>query len=180
MARGLLVIVSSPSGAGKTTLCNRLTRDFPELKFSVSYTTRRPRGGERDGVDYHFVDEDTFKRMVSQNHFAEWAHVHGNRYGTTRAAVADVLFDIDWQGGKQLREQFPDDAVMIWVLPPSLDVLEKRLRGRATDSTEVIEARLATAKQELEHFDLYDYIVVNDELERAYQSVRAIYVAAHH
>src|SRR5215470_688538 len=187
MARGLLVIVSSPSGAGKTTLCNRLTRDFPELKFSVSYTTRRPRGHERDGVDYHFVDEDTFKRMVSQDHFAEWAHVHGNRYGTTRATVAealeggcDVLFDIDWQGGKQLRAQFPDDAVMIWVLPPSLEVLEKRLRGRATDSSEVIEARLATAKQELEHFDLYDYIVVNDDLERAYQSVRSIFVAAHH
>ncbi len=187
MARGLLVIVSSPSGAGKTTLCNRLTREFPDLKFSVSYTTRRPRAGERDGVDYCFVDLATFERMAAAGDFAEWARVHGNYYGTPRAAVAealdggrDVLFDIDWQGGQQLKAKFPEDSVMIWVLPPSLPVLEQRLRGRATDSTDVIEARLETAKQELEHYGLYDYVIVNDDLERAYLSVKSIYVAAHH
>lgn len=187
MARGLLVIVSSPSGAGKTTLCNRLTREFPELMFSVSYTTRRPRAGERDGVDYHFVDQGTFERMAEAGDFAEWARVHGNCYGTPRAAVAealergrDVLFDIDWQGGEQLKQKFADDAVMIWVLPPSLAVLERRLRGRATDSTAVIEQRLAMAKKELTHYTIYDYLVVNDELERAYLSVKSIYVAAHH
>jgi guanylate kinase len=187
MSRGLLVIVSSPSGAGKTTLCHRLIRDFTELRFSVSYTTRKPRAGERDGVDYHFVDLPTFQGMAAEGRFAEWAQVHGNCYGTPSAAVADalegghdVLFDIDWQGGEQLRVKFPDDAVMIWVLPPSLAVLEQRLRGRATDTPAVIERRLATAKQELLHYDQYDYLVVNDELERAYLSVKSIYVAAHH
>jgi guanylate kinase len=187
MPRGLLVIVSSPSGAGKTTLCNRLTRDFTELRFSVSYTTRRPRTGEREGVHYHFVDGPTFERMAAAGDFAEWAHVHGNRYGTPRAAVAealegghDVLFDIDWQGGEQLRGRFPEDAVMIWVLPPSLRVLEQRLRGRATDEPAVIDRRLETAKLELEHYESYDYLVVNDDLESAYLSVKSIYVAAHH
>jgi guanylate kinase len=187
MARGLLVIVSSPSGAGKTTLCARLVREFPELMFSVSFTTRRPRPGERDGVDYHFVDEPTFQRMIDAGELAEHARVHGNCYGTPRAAVAealergrDVLFDIDWQGGAQLKAKFADDAVMIWVLPPSLGVLEQRLRGRATDSTAAIEQRLATAKKELLHYDIYDYLVINDELERAYLSVKSIYVAAHH
>jgi guanylate kinase len=187
MARGLLVIVSSPSGAGKTTLCTRLQREFPRLFFSVSYTTRPPRAGERDGVDYHFVDADSFERMAAAGDFAEHARVHGNRYGTPRAAVAealdggrDVLFDIDWQGGAQLKHKFPDDAVMIWVLPPSLAVLEQRLRGRATDSPAVIEQRQATAKQELLHYELYDYLVVNQELDAAYLSVKSIYVAAHH
>jgi guanylate kinase len=187
MPRGLLVIVSSPSGAGKTTLCNRLQAEFPDLAFSVSYTTRRPRANEIEGVHYHFVDESTFARMAAAGEFAEHARVHGNNYGTPRSAVADalergrdVLFDVDWQGGEQLKGRFPDDAVMIWVLPPSLPVLEQRLRGRATDAPEVIEARLAMAKQELQHYGSYDFLVVNDELERAYLSVKSIYVAAHH
>jgi guanylate kinase len=187
MGRGLLVIVSSPSGAGKTTLCHRLMEEFPGLQFSVSVTTRKPRPGERDGVDYRFVEEETFGRMVQDDEFAEHARVHGHRYGTTREAVAaalergnDVLFDIDWQGGQQLKQQFADDAVMIWVLPPSLPVLEDRLRRRATDSSEVIDRRLAMAKQELLHYDIYDYLVVNDDLERAYLSVKSIYVASHH
>jgi guanylate kinase len=186
VARGLLVIVSSPSGAGKTTLCTRLRREFPRLVFSVSVTTRPPRTGERDGVDYRFVDTDAFEHMAAAGEFAEHARVHGNRYGTPRAAVAealdrgrDVLFDIDWQGGEQLKHKFPDDAVMIWVLPPSLAVLEQRLRGRATDSPAVIDQRLATAKQELLHYDLYDYLVVNEDLETAYLAVKSIYVAAH-
>jgi guanylate kinase len=187
MARGLLVIVSSPSGAGKTTLCHRLMDEFPNLGFSVSYTTRRPRPNERDGVDYRFIDADTFVRMAEAGDFAEWAEVHGHRYGTPRAAVAealehgkDVLFDIDWQGGEQLKRKFAGDAVMIWVLPPTLEVLEERLRRRATDSAGDIARRLATAKQELRHYGLYDYLVVNDELEPAYLAVRSIYIAAHH
>jgi guanylate kinase len=184
--RGLLVVVSSPSGAGKTTLCHKLMAEFPELKFSVSFTTRKPRPGEKNGVDYHFVDDETFQRMTDQGEFAEWALVHGNRYGTARGAVADaldhgrdVLFDIDWQGGRQLKAQFADDAVMIWVLPPSLAVLEERLRRRATDALEVIERRLAMAKKELEQYGYYDYLVVNDSLDEAYDQMRAIYVAAH-
>jgi guanylate kinase len=185
--RGLLVIVSSPSGAGKTTLCHRLMAEFPALRFSVSYTTRRPRAGERDGIDYHFVDGERFQRLADGGELAEWAEVHGHRYGTPRAEVdaalergRDVLFDIDWQGGAQLRQKFPDDAVMMWVLPPSLSVLEDRLRRRATDSAPVIERRLETARQELRHFAIYDYVVVNDDLEAAYLAVKSIYVAAHH
>lgn len=185
--RGLLVIVSSPSGAGKTTLCRRLMAEFPDLEFSVSYTTRKPRPGERDGVDYHFVDPDRFQRMIDAGELAEWAEVHGNRYGTSRAAVAraldegrDVLFDIDWQGGRQLKSQFPGDTLMIWVLPPSLQVLEERLRRRATDAPEVIERRLAMAKKELEHYGFYDYVFVNDDLDRAYDVLRSIYIAAHY
>lgn len=184
--RGLLVIVSSPSGAGKTTLCHRLMDEFPVIRFSVSYTTRTPRPGERDGVDYRFVDGDTFQRMVEAGEFAEWAEVHGNRYGTPRAEVAraldggvDVLFDIDWQGGRQLKTQFANDAVMIWVLPPSLKVLEERLRKRATDAPDVIERRLAMAKRELAEYAVYDYLVVNDQLDRAYDDLRAIYKASH-
>jgi guanylate kinase len=184
--RGLLVIVSSPSGAGKTTLCHRLMREYPAIKFSVSYTTRKPRSGEKDGVDYWFVAPDKFQQMIDAGDFAEWAEVHGNRYGTTRAAVSDaleggidVLFDIDYQGGRQLKSQFGDDSVMIWVLPPSLKVLEERLFRRATDSVEVITARLAMAKKELEQYGHYDYLIVNDELERAYDVMRSIYIAAH-
>ncbi|MFH0901284.1 MAG: guanylate kinase [Pseudomonadota bacterium] len=185
-AKGLLVVVSSPSGAGKTTICRRLLGEFGKLCFSVSCTTRQPRQGERDGVDYRFVSPAEFQRMVEAGEFAEFADVHGNRYGTPRSAVSqaldegkDVLFDIDWQGGKQLRAKFADDAVMIWILPPSLRVLEERLRRRATDSIEAIERRLATAKQELLHYDSYDYLVVNDDLDRAYDETRAIYLAAH-
>jgi guanylate kinase len=185
MARGLLVVISSPSGAGKTTICQRLTSEFPQLMFSVSVTTRRPRAGEVDGKDYRFVDAPTFQKMVDGNEFAEHAEVHGNRYGTTRAAVAealehgrDTLFDIDWQGGKQLKQQFPKDAVMLWILPPSLADLEERLKRRATDSSDVISRRLETAKQELRHYDLYDYLIKNDEIDRAYALVKSIYLAA--
>ncbi len=188
MSRGLLVIVSSPSGAGKTTLCHRLMREFSALTFSVSVTTRKPRAGERDGVDYTFVDAETFQRMADAGEFAEHALVHGNHYGTTREFVAkaleggrDVLFDIDWQGGMQLRSQFEDDTVMVWILPPTLAVLEERLRRRATDSPDVIAARLRTAKlEELEHYTPYQYLIVNADLDTAYDALRSIYVAAHH
>ena len=182
--RGILMVVSSPSGAGKTTLAHLLAQN-ERLEFSVSYTTRAPRAGERDGVDYKFVTEDEFSRMVSRGEFAEWAVVHGNRYGTAVHTVnraldegKDYLFDIDWQGGAQLRRQWPEESVLVFLLPPSMAELERRLRRRATDSPEAIERRLAMATRELEHFSQYDYLVVNDNLETALKELSSIYVAA--
>lgn len=182
---GLLVVVSSPSGTGKTTLCRKLLSEYSELRFSVSCTTRKPRPGERDGVDYHFIDDDTFDRMVEANDFAEWAHVHGNRYGTTATAVRealsdgrDVLFDVDYQGGRQIKAKFYTEAVLVFLLPPSLEELARRLRNRATEAPEAIERRLKKAHEELKHYGLYDYLIVNDQLERAYDQLRAVYLAA--
>jgi guanylate kinase len=178
------MVVSSPSGAGKTTLAHLLAQN-ERLEFSVSYTTRAPRAGERDGVDYKFVTEDEFSRMVDRGEFAEWAKVHGARYGTGVHTVnraldegKDYLFDIDWQGGAQLRRQWPQDSVLVFILPPSMAELERRLRRRATDSPEAISRRLAMATQELEHFAQYDYLVVNDNLETALKELSSIYVAA--
>jgi guanylate kinase len=186
-ARGLLLIVSSPSGAGKTTLCNRLREEFPQIGFSVSYTTRPPRPGETDGVEYHFVDQNRFQEMAAADEFAEYAMVHGNMYGTSAALVAraigegrDLLFDIDFQGGRQLRNRFPDAVVSVFILPPSLRELEQRLRSRATDADEVIAQRLKVARSELAHYDEYDFLIVNDELDKAYDALRAVYVAALH
>ena len=157
-ARGILLVISSPSGAGKTTLAHLLAEQ-ERLEFSVSYTTRAPRAGERDGVDYKFVTEDEFSRMVDRNEFAEWAVVHGARYGTAIHTVnraledgKDYLFDIDWQGGAQIRRQWPEESVLVFILPPSMAELERRLRRRATDAPEAIERRLAMATRELEHF----------------------------
>ncbi|MGB1277121.1 MAG: guanylate kinase, partial [Nannocystaceae bacterium] len=170
-----------------TTLCNRLREAFPRLGFSVSYTTRKPRKGEQDGVDYHFVDEPTFAEMAARDEFAEYALVHGNNYGTAARKVRqalnsghDLLFDIDFQGGRQLKQRFADDIVLVFVLPPSLDELERRLRGRATDTREVIDRRLRVAREELRHYDEYDYVIVNDDLDRAYDALRAIYLAHLH
>jgi len=184
-SRGLLLVVSSPSGAGKTTLCHRLIDEFPDIVFSVSYTTRERRRGEEEGVDYHFVDDDTFTRMVDAGEFAEWAEVHGNRYGTTVAAVRQaleggrhVLFDIDYQGGRQLKAKFENEAVLVFVLPPSLEELEQRLRKRATDAEEVIARRLTKAHEELKQYGLYQFLIVNDELPRAYDRLRAVYLAS--
>jgi guanylate kinase len=184
-ARGLLIVVSSPSGAGKTTLCHRLIEDFPEMVFSVSYTTRPIRRGEEDGVDYHFVDRPVFDAMIEREEFAEWAEVHGNRYGTTVAAVRQaleggkhVLFDIDYQGGRQLKAKFDREAMLIFVLPPSLAELERRLRKRATDDPDVIERRLQKALDEMKQYGLYQYVIVNDDLLRAYDKLRAIYLAS--
>ena len=185
-APGLLLVVSSPSGAGKTTLCRRLCEEFVNARFSVSFTTRTPRPGEQEGVDYHFVDRDRLSAMAAAGELAEWAEVHGNTYGTSmetvRRAVSgagDVVFDIDYQGGRQLKSKFEKEAVMIFILPPSIEELERRLRARATDSPEAIEHRLAKAREELEQYDTYQYLVVNDDLERAYDDLRAIYRAAH-
>lgn len=181
---GMLFVISSPSGAGKTTLA-RMVADSQKLVFSVSYTTRAPRPGERDSVDYKFVTDDEFSRMVERQEFAEWAIVHGNRYGTAVHAVnraledgTDYLFDIDWQGGQQIRRQWPTESVLIFILPPTMAELERRLRRRATDSPEAIQRRLAMAKRELEHYGEYDYLVVNDNLDRAHQQLNAIVEAA--
>ena len=182
--RGILVVISSPSGAGKTTLTRRLA-ELHKLHFSVSYTTRAPRPGEVEGKDYHFVSLDTFSRMVDEQEFAEHALVHGNRYGTAIGTInkaieqgVDCLFDIDYQGGQQIRRQWPNDSVLCFILPPSLAELERRLRSRATDSAEVIARRLATARKELAHYSEYDYLVVNDDLEKAFSELSAIYTAA--
>ncbi len=182
--RGILMVISSPSGAGKTTLARALAQN-EKLEFSVSYTTRAPRTGERDGVDYKFVTDEEFTQMIDREEFAEWAVVHGRRYGTAVHTVnraledgKDYLFDIDYQGGAQLRRQWPSESVLCFILPPSMAELERRLRRRATDSHEAIERRLAMARGELEHFGEYDYLIVNDNFETALKELTSIYIAA--
>ena len=180
----LLLIISSPSGAGKTTLCGRLRKEFPQLSFSVSHTTRKPRPGEQDGREYRFVDISAFRKMVAHNAFAEWAEVHGNYYGTSLAEIerardekaSGVLFDIDYQGARQIRAKVPE-AVAVFILPPSMDELERRLRTRASDDEPTVQRRLAKAKLEVENYGLFDYLVVNDDLERAYDRLRAVVLA---
>ncbi|TVR03240.1 MAG: guanylate kinase [Deltaproteobacteria bacterium] len=180
----MLLIVSGASGAGKSTLCHRLMSEFPELQMSVSYTTRPPRGEEQPGQDYHFVEEAEFRRMIESGAFAEHAEVHGNLYGTAqdsidklRAAGASVLFDIDYQGARALLAAYPN-ALSVMVLPPSMEVLEARLRGRGTDAETVIQRRLAKARAEIGHYRMFEYLVVNAEVHQAYDRLRAIYVAA--
>ena len=183
-SRGVLCIVSSPSGAGKTTLTRRLLTEFgPHLEFSVSYTTRPQRPGEVEGRDYWFVTPDQFQQMVERKEFAEWAYVFANRYGTARAPVEtalaagrDVIFDVDWQGGQALSQQWPEDALKVFILPPDLATLEARLRSRATDAPDVIQRRIDKAKDELRHFHEYDHLIINDDVDRAYQLLRAIYL----
>jgi guanylate kinase len=179
--RGLMFVLSSPSGAGKTTLSRMLMKETPGLQMSVSATTRPPRPGEVNGKDYFFVDQARFEAMVEKGELLEWAHVFGNRYGTPRgpveAALAsgkDVLFDIDWQGTQQLRDRSGKDVVSVFILPPSVAALEQRLHTRAQDSDEVIRGRMKKAGDEMSHFDAYDYIVVNDNIGIAFEAVRSI------
>jgi len=182
--RGTLMIVSSPSGAGKTTLTRRLLDEFAaQLAFSVSYTTRPQRPGEIEGRDYHFVTPDQFEQMARRGDFAEHAFVFGNRYGTAQAPVeaalaagSDVIFDVDWQGGAALAARWPDDSLKVFILPPDLEVLAARLQNRKTDAPEVIDRRLRKAIEELTHFDEYQQLIVNDDLDRASAVLRAIYL----
>ena len=183
--RGILAIVSSPSGAGKTVLTRRLLDEFaPRLEFSVSYTTRLKRPGEVDGRDYHFVTPDVFEQMVERREFAEHAYVFDNRYGTAKepvetalAAGRDVIFDVDWQGGATLSQLWPKDALKIFILPPDLVTLKLRLEGRKTDAPDVIERRQRKAIEELEHYPEYQHLIINDDLDHAYRVLRAIYLA---
>ncbi|MCM0756697.1 guanylate kinase [Desulfovibrio aminophilus] len=182
--RGIVLVLSAPSGAGKSTLVRKLLREFPEIGYSVSYTTRAPRGAERDGTDYHFVDRDRFLAMREAGEFAEWAEVHGNFYGTAKAPVLamldqgrDALFDIDVQGAAQLRKAF-SEAVLAFILPPSRAELERRLRGRGTDAPEVVAKRLENARAEIAAADNFDFLILNDDLDRACDELRAVYLAA--
>lgn len=180
---GSLFVISAPSGAGKTSLCKEVIDFFPSLRQSVSYTTRPMRPGEVDGIDYHFVSDETFAAMVARGEFAEWAEVHGNRYGTALATLTeamvqgeDVLLDIDCQGAEQLRKTCRQ-AVFIFILPPSLDELMRRLQGRQTDSEEVIRRRLANARHEIAQVPRYDFVVINDLFATALEQLKAIIVA---
>jgi guanylate kinase len=183
---GLLLVLSAPSGAGKTTLARMFLARCPDARFSVSVTTRAPRGAERDGVDYHFVTPERFAELVARGEFAEWAEVHGKRYGTLRGPVEDALangriavFDIDVQGGAAIQAAWPRDTVSVFVLPPSMDELERRLRTRSTESEEQIARRLAAARAEIERgAPRYDHVLVNDELRPALERLQAVVASA--
>jgi guanylate kinase len=182
--RGLMLVLSSPSGAGKTTLSRMLLDRYSTIELSISVTTRKPRPGEVEGRDYHFIDAGSFDAMVARGDLLEWAEVFGSRYGTPRAPVEralamgrDVLFDIDWQGTQQLREKGRDDLVSVFVLPPTIADLEARLRTRAQDADDVIRARMSKAANEMSHWAEYDYVVINRDVERAFEDVCAILAA---
>jgi len=182
--RGVLLIVASPSGAGKTSLCRRLMADHGKLELSVSMTTRGIRPGEVADRDYHFVSPEEFQRGIDEDTFLEWADVHGNRYGSPRAPVdkalaqgRDVLFDIDWQGARQIAGKCPGDAVRVFILPPSLEELRRRLVTRSQDADDVIERRIQNAKGEIEHCGEFDYVFVNDDFDRSYSELAHIYHA---
>ncbi|KWV91974.1 guanylate kinase [Erythrobacter sp. YT30] len=176
--RGLLFILSSPSGAGKTTLSRMLLEADNHVEMSVSATTRAPRPGEQDGVHYHFVSDAEFDRMIEEDDFYEWAEVFGHRYGTPKGAIRnalkegrDFLFDIDWQGTQQLYQKDAQDVVSVFILPPSLDELRRRLEARAQDSATVIDARMERARAEISHWAEYDYVVINDDVEECFARV---------
>jgi guanylate kinase len=179
--RGLMLVLSSPSGAGKTTLSRRLLESDLAIDLSISVTTRPPRPGEVDGRDYHFIERSQFDNMVARGELLEWAEVFSNRYGTPRGPVEkalsggrDVLFDIDWQGTQQLREKGRADLVSVFVLPPSILDLEQRLKSRAQDEPDIIRSRMAKASDEMSHWAEYDYVVINREIVHAFEDVRAI------
>jgi guanylate kinase len=182
--RGLMLVLSSPSGAGKTTLARKLFQEEPGIEISVSHTTRKKRQGERDGKDYHFVDRDAFTRMRDQGEFLEWAVVFDNYYGTTREPVEralaegrDVLFDVDWQGASSLRAKAADDVVTVFILPPTAADLEQRLNVRAQDPPDIVRRRMLGASNEIQHWDEYDYVVINYDVEQSVAAVRAILAA---
>lgn len=180
--KGLIFIISAPSGAGKTTLVRRVMEELPGLRFSVSYTTRPPRANEREGIDYHFVTPEVFREMIERDQFLEWAEVLGHYYGTAqirgealREEGVDLVLDIDTQGARKAKERL-SHAVLIFLLPPSLDTLRERLVGRGLDSPETIEFRLAHAKRDLEEVHWYDHLIVNDQVEEAVQRLKTIMI----
>ena len=182
--RGLMLVLSSPSGAGKTTLARRLLDAEPGVEMSVSCTTRKQRNGEVEGRDYHFIDRETFAGMRDRGEFLEWAVVFDNYYGTPRkpveellAAGREVLFDVDWQGAQSLRDDSPDDVVTVFILPPSGRALEQRLTERAQDAPEIVAARMRGASNEIQHWGEYDYVVINHDIDQALAAVRAILAA---
>ena len=177
---GQLYVFSGPSGAGKSTLIRKLRERVKDLGYSISHTSRAPRGNEVDGVDYHFVDRDTFTRMIGEDSFVEWATVYGDLYGTSVSGLRDqidrgidVVLDVDYQGAESIKAHFKE-SVLIYILPPSLKILERRLRDRATDEDDVIEARLKKALDEMHNCGLYDYLIVNDDLEEAIRAAESI------
>ncbi|MGA7458377.1 MAG: guanylate kinase [Methyloceanibacter sp.] len=179
-----MLVLSSPSGAGKTTIARRLREEDKSIAMSISHTTRQRRNGEKDGKDYHFVDRETFTRMRDQGEFLEWAAVFDNYYGTTRkpvedalAAGRDVLFDVDWQGAASLRDQAKTDVVTVFVLPPTATDLEQRLNERAQDPPEIVRRRMLGASNEIQHWDEYDYVVINHDIDCSVEAVRAILAA---
>lgn len=183
---GLLFVVSAPSGAGKTTLCSALTDELENLRHSVSYTTRQPRPGEIDGRDYHFVSAERFREMIAAGDFAEWAEVHSNFYGTSRRVLdgmraegIDVILDIDTQGAKQIRDKYEGQAVFIFIMPPSLEILEERLRNRKSDHENEIKRRMQRARDEMRDYTLYDYVIINRDFGRALVEIRSVITAEH-
>ena len=179
-SKGVLYIVSAPSGAGKTSLVKALLKTDPAIRLSVSYTTRAPRPGETEGRDYHFVDRQRFELMLAEGEFLEHAEVYGNFYGTSKGSIArdlnaghDILLEIDWQGAAQVKRHFPE-STSIFILPPSFNALRTRLKGREQDSDEVIERRLAAAAHDVAHADAFDYIMVNDDFDHALLDLVAI------
>ena len=185
LSKGLLFIVSAPAGTGKTTLVQLLTRDFPSVLASISYTTRQPRSGEVDGIHYYFISKEEFEKRIQDNDFLEHVKLYGDYYGTSKSWVGEklnqkkhVILVIDTQGAKLLRDKI--DVISIFVAPPSIEELERRLKLRQTESDEVIEKRLKWAKKELEAQDSYDYLIINDDLAKAYQTLRSILIAEEH
>jgi guanylate kinase len=181
----LLLILSSPSGAGKTTITRLLLKRCPDLLFSVSHTTRTPRANEVDGRDYHFVDRQAFLQLVDEGAFLEWAEVHGNLYGTSTAEIqraratpgcTGMIFDIDYQGARQIKSKVTD-VVAVFILPPSMEELERRLRGRGSETEDALKRRFAAAQLEIEHYALFDYLVVNEDLDRAFEELLSVVVA---
>ena len=179
--RGNVIVIVAPSGAGKSTLIEKVRRDFPDLKWSVSYTTRPIRSGEIDGKHYNFISREEFKQRIEQRDFIEWAEVHSNYYGTSKSFVEEtiakgvhILLDLDVQGADAMKAHFKDEATVVFIAPPSEEELKNRLRGRGTETTDVINLRLMNAKRELQKKDEYDYCVINDELEKAYGELSSI------
>jgi len=181
MEKGKVIVIVAPSGTGKSTLIKRLQKAFPQLRGVVTYTTRPIRSNETNGEDYHFVDLEKFEKLKAEEFFIEWAKVHGNFYGSSKESVHDkinigenTLLEIDVQGAKAYMEEFKDNAKVIFLSPPSMEILEERLRGRGTETDDVIEVRLETAREEMKYRDAFDFLIINDDIDRAFNELRDV------